>query len=380
MPEDPPLAQPSVQDYLDYRRLKAGTGRLSLDMIKRINELDSHLGVRGRIAPEALAKPSPQRAIKNAQTAQLSENREKASNALRAFLEGQGKRGNGGELKSDAIKAYLKGTVRRGSAEELKFELEMFGEYCASQARLFELVRWIPGPLKKLEKAMPKTEEDYKFEWGNNKDLVRGTLACETQLGLKLVTDLMKKIVTPEFGMSFIKKMEVIPSSDPGGNSTTGYSGWNFVIRFKDHPMFGAEVQANTYDMMYGKMAADEFCKQLLVSDSQYSEFQSRLMFPGGLGHALYDISEYVKAGTTKEESVLALKLANDYNDACRGSFRNTNLGKLNQDIMDFLGKLTSGKAKELWKHSLRECRYPALVRMGGFAPVKVTGARLTGG
>jgi hypothetical protein len=213
-------------------------------------------------------------------------------------------------------------------------------------------VKWIPGPLKKVDKAMGKTIEDYDYAWGNNKDLTRGTLACKTNTDLSSVTELVKHTCTNRYGM-FLLKQDNQKSIRDGGEMKSGYSGWNFVVQFKDHPAFGAEVQANTFDLLYGKHSRDEVWKYLNVSPAEYSALQTRLKFPGGIGHALYDIQDTGRSKRTFEEGNLARELALDYNDACRGNFRNASLDQVNERIKKGASVLTSDKAKELWKHAI---------------------------
>ena len=53
-------------------------------------------------------------------------------------------------------------------------------------------------------------------------------------------------------------------------------------------------------------------------TESEYNTIQSQLMFPGGLGHGLYDIQDVARSKATMQEGDLARELCLDYNDACR--------------------------------------------------------------
>ena len=324
------------QNYPDYRRDKASTsGRLSPQMINKINVLDSKLATRAHIQPGLLNARNKNivTQIKLQKASQSFENREKATRAIKDFL------GSG------------KGTSQ---AIELKDELELLANYILAIAP--QGAKWVPGPIKKIEKAMSKTVADYDYAWGENKDLVRGTLACRTNDDLRTLANLLMQTCTNEFGM-FLIKSDNQKSKRDGGQMPSGYSGWNFVIQFKEHRSFGAEVQANTFDLLYGKHSKKEFLDILLFSNSEYFEVQNRLKFPGGLGHALYDIQDVARSKATAEEGNLARELCLDYNDACRGQFRFGNtLVELNRRIREFGSSLKSANAKKLWKDAVEGC------------------------
>lgn len=323
------------QNYLDYRRNKSTTsGRLSPQMINKINVLDSKLATRAKIQPELLNPRNKNvvTQIKLQKSSQVFENRDMATRAIKAFL------------------ATSKGISQ---AAELKDELELLASYILSIAP--QGAKWVPGPIKKIEKAMSKTVADYDYAWGENKDLVRGTLACRTNDDLRMIANLLMQTCTTEFGM-FLIKSDNQKSKRDGGQMPSGYSGWNFVIQFKDHRAFGAEVQANTFDLLYGKHSKKEFLDILMFTESEYHEVQNRLKFPGGLGHALYDIQDVGRSKATAEEGNLARELCLDYNDACRGQYRATTLTELNRRIHEFPKSLTSAAAKDLWKHAVEGC------------------------
>ncbi len=219
-------------------------------------------------------------------------------------------------------------------------------------------MKWIPGPLKKIDKAMGKTIEDYDYAWGQNKDLVRGTLACKTNEDLRLVATSIEETCVHQFGM-FLIKHDNQKSVRDGGAMGSGYSGWNFVVQFKEHPAFGAEIQANTFDVLYGKHSKKEVLQYLDVSESEYTELQTRLRFPGGLGHALYDIQDTARSKATTAEGNWARVLALDYNDACRGNFRMCTLEQLNDRIRLGASQLTSTVARDLWHHAVEGSAWP---------------------
>lgn len=271
----------------------------------------------------------PNKMIDLAKVGQTVENEAKARAALDNFL---------GKAK-DA-----------GGAIDLKEELELLAGFLVSKS---PGAKWISGPLKKVDRAMGKTEESYGWAWGDNKDLVRGTLACDSQATLQAVTKLIKETCLHAFAMELIKKEQQGPRRD-GGESDTGYSGWNFVVVFREHP-FGAEIQANTYELMYGKMSKKDFCEQLRISEAGYLARQHALKFPGGLGHALYEIQDS-RTRAWPEEADAARTIACAYNDGCRGKFFDGwTVPKLNTAIMGFAATLKSVKAKKIWKHASAE-------------------------
>lgn len=321
--------------YVNYRLLKTkslSAKVLTAEMQATINALESKLATRGRIkakTPSKLVVPM----AKLEKHIQASKNAELGREALAAFLEGSGIQGP------------------QSGALALMDELELLAHFvCETYPR----VKWIPGPLKVIDKAMSKTVQDYDYAWGLNKDLVRGTVACGSQDDLRMVADLIKQTcMSPALGMHLIKQDDQKSIRD-GGGSVAGYSGWNFVVQFRDHPLFGAEVQANTYDMMYGKMSKAEFCRNLQVSATGYEQIKNRLKFPGGLGHAFYDIQDGERSVATAAEQKLARDLSLDYNDASRGVFRDgSTLVKLNERLVGFWSKLTTEFAKGLWKKAV---------------------------
>jgi hypothetical protein len=264
------------------------------------------------------------------------------------------------DLASGGLDAFLK-----DGAVSLKEELELFAAYVLSKNAL--TTRWIPGPQKELDKAVSKTIDDYDYAWTLNKDLVRGTVVFKTEQELAALQALMLATCINTYGMFLLKKDQQKSVRD-GGAMRSGYSGWNYVIQFKDHPAFGVEMQANTFEMMYAKMKKKDYCEHLKVSDTEYRQLQGKYRVPGGLGHALYDIQDIARSKVTPAEGDLARELALDYYDACRGQFRSpnsANVEQLNKRIQAFGSHLTSANAKDLWKHDVDACDwkgYPFLL------------------
>ncbi len=242
-----------------------------------------------------------------------------------------------------------------GKASDLKEELEFLASYVLSENRE---ATWISGPIKKIEKAMSKTIADYDYAFGENKDLIRGTLACKTHEEMNVVAVfLTTKCRNPTCGLSLVKDVYQKSVRD-GGQVKTGYSGWNFVIEFDEYP-FGAEVQVNTIDMLYGKHGKADIADWLRIGDAGYAALQNRLKFPGGLGHAMYDIQDTARSNAGDREAEWARELSLDYNDACRGEFRgpsSKSVDQLNDRIRRGWGRLTpNGIADKLWGKALEE-------------------------
>jgi hypothetical protein len=253
-------------------------------------------------------------------------------------------KGQKAAIAEKALGSFLDPEAKFG-AVSLKKTLEAFAEYITDS---LPFARWIPGPLKTIEKAMGKTVTDYSNLWHNNKDLVRGTLACENQGELSQIAALVTKTCVAEYAMSLIKREEQKSIRD-GGYMDAGYSGWNLVVDFKEH-RFGAEVQANTFSMMYGKMSKPQFCNDLRFDAAQYEDRRRKAMFPGGLSHALYDIQDKRFDASTEDKSK-ALALALDYNDLCRNMARKPNIDDLNSRIRSM--RFTSAEAIKHWQHAV---------------------------
>lgn len=258
-----------------------------------------------------------------------------------ASAEGQARRFATGEK---ALTSFLDPNTKNG-ATSLKSTLGALAGYITD---ILPSARWIEAPLKTVEKAMGKTKSDYSYVWSGNKDLVRGTLACEEQSNLSQISSLVIRTCISEYAMSLMKRAEQKSVRDDG-EMAAGYSGWNFVVDFKEH-RFGAEIQANTFSMMYGKMSKADFCKQLKFDAAQYEDRRRKAMYPGGLSHALYDISDD-RFDASKEDKDKALALSLDYNDLCRNLDRKPNLADINSRIRSL--RFTSKNAIAHWQEAV---------------------------
>ncbi len=315
--------------YLMYREFltNALKGRLSE---ARIAALNSKLGTRARLLPGQL-EPSPDQTIAELMTKLRKEQAEDIKIVAR-----------------DALTAFID-----AKAPGLKEELEFLANFVLDQDRE---TKWVPGPIKKIEKAMSKTIEDYDYAFGENKDLVRGTLACNTPEQMNTVANFVDRTCRNDTCGLSLPKAVYQKSTRDDGKVKTGYSGWNFVVQFNEHA-FGAEIQINTVDMLYGKHSKEEVTDWLKVGDAGYAAMQKRLGFPGGLGHAMYDIQDTARSKCSESEAEWARALSLDYNDACRGQFRgelSKSVEQLNERIRGGWGRLTpNGTAEKLWEHAV---------------------------
>ncbi len=357
------------EGYLAYRQLMSVlplAGRFknfTTEMTAAAIAIESKLAVRG-----VPTKAFPTAAKKNFFQRLFSSGKALTPNEMVDLAKAANKVENEATARS-ALKEFLERAEGAGGAKDMDVEIKLLGNYLA--AMTFGAT-WIDAPLKGLERAMGKTEgEDIDYAYGMNKDLVRGTLACDSQDSLKKVVKLLYDVCQSKYAMKLVKDESQGPLED-GGKSKTGYSGWNFAVVFREHVSFAAELQANTYDVLYGKMDQEEYCKQLQVPDPVYLAKQNDLKFPGGLGHGLYEIQDVrtKKEGVTDAEADRARKLSCAYYDCCRGVFRNgMSLLKLNEEIMAFGPSLTSRAAKAIWKHAGDGSNWGPLKQQGFVKP-----------
>jgi hypothetical protein len=337
----------SMHAYLVHRMEVAAKFKGKLFQ-SRINLLHGQLDARGKTGgpdlPSNLIVPQVQHYNKS--VAGQKAHKDLAQKAFDSFLSAPPGSPNAGPV-----------------AKSLKEELDLLAGYIKS---VVPMATWIKGPLKKVPKAMGKAEKDYAWVWSNSKDLVRGTMACESQSVLSQIASCLVTTCVNEYAMSLMKKQEQKSIRDKNDVAVAqaaiqqwetawmaaGYSGWNFVVDFKEHK-FGAEVQANTYSMMYGKMSKEDFCSHLNVSIAQYEDRRRKAGFPGGLSHALYDIQDD-RCAASKQEKDAARALAQDYNDLCRGGARKPDLRDVNNRIKSIT--FTSFAAIKLWRNAVAGC------------------------
>jgi hypothetical protein len=174
-----------------------------------------------------------------------------------------------------------------------EIELEELGKYLefVASTKTAARVKWIQGPRKGLKRAYEKTFKDYVWDASQNKDWVRGTLAVQSQSDLERAVQVVYDTILPINGFTlpkhgYVPKYEVKPDKTV---NPCGYSGWNGAITLLGH-RYWAEIQANTYAMLYGKIPKKEFKKCVDYDESEYKALQKEIGIQGGLHHAMYEI------------------------------------------------------------------------------------------
>jgi hypothetical protein len=220
------------------------------------------------------------------------------------------------EKRDDLIRRKVAKDVKR--AEDVNTQLVELGRYveCMSTGSTF-----IPGPIKTLESALRKTFGDNKCIWTDNKDLARCTIAHEQPWGVASIAATVIRMCQPIYGMKLIKCTETKPVQPPTAGNPCNYSGWNFAVVFKGSKI-PAEIQANTYAMMYGKMSRKEFTEVLLGGDDgEYERWERRMGFEGGLGHLFFEIAREKSSGNhllPGTDAYAASQIGCWYNELCR--------------------------------------------------------------
>jgi hypothetical protein len=250
--------------------------------------------------------------------------------------------------------------------EELEFE--ELGKYLAWEATQYTVapVKWIQGPRKGLRRAYEKTFKDYAFNASQNKDWVRGTVAVKSQFDLERAVKVITETIVWTNGFT-LPKASYVPAYEELPDKTVnacGYSGWNGAITISGH-RYWAEIQANTFSMLYGKMPKKDFMKCVGYDDSEYKALQKQIGIQGGLHHAMYEI---YRTEPDSLEGMAAASLSRDYCAYCRKDDRDRSLAKpLTEQIVAFgkmladsdnaaakrrdptTGRLTSDSMQEIW-------------------------------
>lgn len=160
-------------------------------------------------------------------------------------------------------------------------------------------IKFIPGPVKGEARARQKTAWDYGGDFYDLKDVVRMTIIAENKELLTRVRQALVKYCVPSKGYAMIKNAETLPQIDP-----CGYSGLNFVAKLPNGR--SGEIQANTPNIMYGKMSKEKFSK--FLSDKKHAEIQTKYNIECGMGHGLYEIFRSNQQGAGKAAADLSKK------------------------------------------------------------------------
>jgi len=180
-------------------------------------------------------------------------------------------------LVSDAVKANVLDNQATNLANK---ELSDLGNFLQNS---LEDVKYIPGPIKGIDRLLVKTTIDYDFDYSSNKDVVRCTLACKDDAAMGLAAALIESTCVTELGM-FICETKI---KNP--DKFMGYSDTTFIVGFFNCKL-AVEVQVNNIALLYAKMKPESFMKQNNYSQQQYNKLKSKIGLPGGLGHLFYEI------------------------------------------------------------------------------------------
>jgi len=186
------------------------------------------------------------------------------------------------ETRTQLIERKVRKDIQR--AEELNPLVVELGRYVEAMCTGSTFIQ---GPIKLFESAIRKTMDDNKGVYTDNKDLARCTIAHEETWGVASIASVIMGICTPIYGMRLIKAKERKPV--PTDDNPLGYSDWNFAVVFKGSKI-PAEMQVNTYALMYSKMSKEDYTRAMLKKTNEYTQCQYKWGFPGGLQHLLYEI------------------------------------------------------------------------------------------
>jgi hypothetical protein len=213
------------------------------------------------------------------------------------------------ETRDELVQRKIRKDI--GRAGQINAQLNYLGKYieCMCPGAAF-----IPGPIKTFDSAWRKTRNDNKDRWTDSKDLARCTIAHERQCGVDQIVSTIYNICQLPYGMKLVKDKERLPTPSP--DNPLGYSDWNFAVVFRGCAL-PAEIQVNTYDMMYGKMCKEEYTDVLCQGNrGEYARKELEMKFPGGLQHLLYEINR--DARCTRADRDAAAELGIWYCEICR--------------------------------------------------------------
>ena len=145
----------------------------------------------------------------------------------------------------------------------------------------------ITAPMKTIDRALTKINNDYGGDMGKIKDLTRTTVIINSEKVDNVVSDLEKK------GGINIKRID-------GDVDPLGYSGINAT--YKSEAGGNCEMQVITPAMIFGKMnpstaksmLGEDYCKQLEETSGQ----------KGGLGHKFYEQYRTLDPNSTEAKDI----------------------------------------------------------------------------
>ena len=155
-------------------------------------------------------------------------------------------------------------------------------------------IKIIPGPVKGETRAREKTAWDYGGDFYELKDVVRMTIIADNANYLQRARQALVSYCVPANKYGVIKNAETLPQQD-----ACGYSGLNFVAKLPNGRT--GEIQANTPNIMYGKMSKEKFVE--FIDAQKHAEIQTRYGIECGMGHGLYEIFRSNRNGQGKKAS-----------------------------------------------------------------------------
>ena len=177
-------------------------------------------------------------------------------------------------------------------------------------------VTFILGPSKGIDRLKVKTQVDYKFDYGSNKDVVRCTIVCPEVRDKDKVITTIKAALGAEYGIYAVGDIKI---KDPA--LFLGYSDTTYIIGFYGCKLC-VEVQINNRNLLYAKMKPSSF-KQNILSEPRcknYSDLRSKLNgLRGGFGHLFYELHRDLKAKNEDHPDLKGIELISTrYYKACK--------------------------------------------------------------
>ena len=257
------------------------------------------------------------------------------------------------------------------SADATQFELERISADIADRSGCV----LISNGTKSVSSATRKVKGQCNGHWLEIGDIARVTLAAERQDEADKAIRMVEGLSTSE-GFSWMKREPKDAATDP-----CGYSGWNGVLRFGRKPISAvnpipkgkrgipgymvapqlrthmtedqimtamapkaeveplyvgrtAEIQVNTYDLLYGKMSQEDYVA--MFGPARWKECETRFGVEGGLGHLFY---EDYRVDKESERGKYIAHLSKRYYARTRGTHPKPTMGvdQLKEELVAYM-------------------------------------------
>lgn len=138
--------------------------------------------------------------------------------------------------------------------------------------------------IKSRESAERKVKSEYGGNWISMRDMARCTLVVPGAWMVSAAMFLLKDQFRPGNPSHIVLfNSKTVNAWDEGNKA--GYSGWTILVSLEGH---NGEVQVNTPEMMYAK----DLPQFKAAFPDRLEEMRQRFpAVPGGVGHALYEVS-----------------------------------------------------------------------------------------